>query len=89
MWDEFRKRAIYEDDCLRKDELPIKEPQRWCKLCKYRAKCDLNIKTENEINNFTEKQKQKVFETIYEKKAIWAGKETRGYKEWKKSLNTT
>lgn len=82
-WDEFKRRSIYEHDCLTSDTLPIKEPMRWCKLCKYRMKCDLNIKSNEEIKQFSEKRLQEVFEVSYEKKAIWAGKETKGYIKWK------
>lgn len=32
-------RAFYLDDCLRKEQIPVAEPMKWCKWCKYLGRC--------------------------------------------------
>jgi len=32
-------RAFYLDECLEKGEVPVAEPQNWCKICKYLDRC--------------------------------------------------
>jgi hypothetical protein len=39
LFNDFVERCMYLDTCLKNDDLPVPEPMKWCKYCKYLDFC--------------------------------------------------
>jgi hypothetical protein len=88
IWDEFCSRVCYLDDCLVEDILPEREPHKWCLkgYCKYKNRCRADVKHDAEVPKYDEDEMQKMFKEETGKNAIYHGKITKGYTEWKAKL---
>ena len=40
IFNDFVERCAYLNTCLKEKEVPIAEPMKWCKYCRYREKCE-------------------------------------------------
>jgi len=84
IFDSFVHRADYLHECLKNNALPKAEPMRWCKYCKYQARCRANALSDEDIPNYDEEELVEIFERETGKRAYWHGNETKGFQEWKK-----
>jgi len=86
--DDFVMRCKFLDAHIRLNKLPDKEPMRWCKLCTYKTRCDMNLKRDAKPGEYTNDELADIFVKVVGKKAFWGNKETKGFIAWKKGITT-
>ena len=84
----FKERCWLLHMSLTLKRLADKDPNRWCKYCSYKTRCDLGLKKDPDMNKYTNDELADIFVGVSGKKAFWGNRETNGFKEWKKRLIT-
>lgn len=83
IWDNYLLRVKKLHAHLTIKTLPKKEPNRWCKLCKYLPMCNEDVLSPDDIPSYSQEKLKEMFEEMTGKNAFWNSHETQNFKKWK------
>lgn len=79
---EFIDRSWALHNYLIEEKLPPKEPNKWCKFCDYRHRCNAEVIHEDEVPTITMKEAEHLYQKMTGKSPKWRGNYTKGFESF-------